>query len=163
MADLVIKMFVHFCYLLVVYSWDNFLTFNSQSRFYVLLIVSIVSSCIDVACHVNMHFGVSAGEKIKRHCFITRQFISLLIVSEISPVEIYIVWKHWKINQIDHTYLMIVSLIKCLMYVFVVYFTTVKITLIIVKLWTNSHYQWSWVSWVFGLYLDFIFLTENNG
>lgn len=27
-----------------------------------LLIVSIVSSCIDVACHVNMHFGVSAGK-----------------------------------------------------------------------------------------------------
>lgn len=48
----------------------NSLALNSQSRFYVLSIVSIVSSCIDVACHVNMHFGVSA-EKIKRHCFIT--------------------------------------------------------------------------------------------
>lgn len=76
MADLVIKVLLHFCYLLVGCSWDNSPALNSQSRFYVLSIVSIVSSCIDVACHVNMHFGVSA-EKIKRHCFITSVSVCL--------------------------------------------------------------------------------------
>lgn len=52
-----------------------------------LLIVSIVSSCIDVACHVNMHFGVSAG-KIKRHCFIT--YVSF-VLSKISEIQL---WQH---------------------------------------------------------------------
>lgn len=60
-----------------------------------LSIVSIVSSCIDVACHVNMHFGVSA-EKIKRHCFITS--LSVCLVSDLkvrlhlhkSPAEVVI-------------------------------------------------------------------------
>lgn len=56
MAGLVIKVLLRFFYLLVGCSWDNPPALNSQSRFYVLSIVSIVSSCIDVACHVNMHF-----------------------------------------------------------------------------------------------------------
>lgn len=48
--------------LLVCCSGDNSPTLNSLRRFYVLSVVSIVSPCIDVACHVNMHFGVSTGE-----------------------------------------------------------------------------------------------------
>lgn len=59
---------VHFCYLLFGGSWDKFLPLKTRSRFYMLSIVSIVSSCIDVACHVNMHFGVSA-EKNKEALF----------------------------------------------------------------------------------------------
>jgi len=39
-----------------------------------------VSSCIDVACSVNMHFGVSAGI-IKRHCFI--RFCVFVLLSQL--------------------------------------------------------------------------------
>ncbi len=82
MAGLVIKVLLRFCYyLLIGPSWDNSPSLNSQSRFYVLLTVSIVSSCIDVACHVNMHFGVSA-EKIKRHCFIIS--VSVCLFSDLE-------------------------------------------------------------------------------
>lgn len=68
MTGLVIKVLLHFCYLFVDCSRGNSPALTSQSRFYVLLIVSIVSLCIDVACHVNMHFGVSA-EKNKEALF----------------------------------------------------------------------------------------------
>lgn len=62
-----------------------------------LSIVSIVSSCIDVACHVNMHFGVSA-EKIKRHCFITSESVCLFTHIKVtlqqhkSPAEVVILY-----------------------------------------------------------------------
>lgn len=94
MAGLVLKELLHFCYLLVGCSWSYSPALNSQSRFYVLSIVSIVSSCVDVACHVNMHFGVSA-EKIKRHCFITSVSVCLFSDLKVSqqhmpPAEVVI-------------------------------------------------------------------------
>lgn len=66
--SLVIKVKLHLSDLVWLFTALPPPAMNSQSRFYMLKIVSIVGSCIDVACHVNMHFQVSA-EKNKEALF----------------------------------------------------------------------------------------------
>lgn len=48
--------------------WEKLLL-DFQSRLYMLSIVSIVRSCIDVACRVNKHFGVMREKNNKKALF----------------------------------------------------------------------------------------------
>lgn len=75
-VGLAIKVLLCFCYLSFYCSWDSTPPFDSpEPNLYV--IDCVVSSCIDVACHVNIHFGLSMGEN-KEALFHKFLFLSFL-------------------------------------------------------------------------------------